>query len=326
MTTDIHVASLGDEELWRSIHAESGIPSHSWAFCQALSHSGIDPKLALVRGGSARLVIPFFERRWRGETDICTILSVSGAAMHASDSGLLDAWAAFSSSRGWVAGYLQLEPESSIGGIAGAMPGNQVLLLDLTGRDPLANASSIIRRKIRRAEAQGARIIEDRAKLAAAVLRLYPLTMIRSGARRHYQFSDETLRRWTLDPDILAIGAAAGEDVDTVALFPVSGTRAEYHIAASSEAGRELSAWLIAQAIAKLKQLGVVSLNLGGGVSPGDGLHQFKKRFGGRELPLHAVRQIYRPDIYESLCRAAGASPDESWFPAYRAAEARREL
>ena len=47
--------------------------------------------------------------------------------------------------------------------------------------------------------------------------------------------------------------------------------------------------------------MGIPFLNLGGGVRDGDTLAEFKRRFGGLELPLKSLRQIYRPDEYAVL-------------------------
>jgi hypothetical protein len=70
-----------------------------------------------------------------------------------------------------------------------------------------------------------------------------------------------------------------------------------------------------------LRALGVTSLNLGGGIREGDDLAEFKRRFGAAELPLVSLRQVYRQDEYERLCREAGVTSHRSaWFPPYRAA------
>jgi hypothetical protein len=64
-------------------------------------------------------------------------------------------------------------------------------------------------------------------------------------------------------------------------------------------------------------------LNLGGGIRPGDDLAEFKRRFGAVELPLASLRQVYRADAYEELCRAAGVTSERAgWFPPYRASGA----
>jgi hypothetical protein len=319
MHPHIRIVSLDDRHSWHTIQSRSGLGSHSWEFNQALSCSGIVPKLALVETEDNSLIFPFYERSWSNHVDICTTLSVSGAVMRpVARSDLLSAWAEFGAANGWVAGYLQFEPETSMCGIADAAPGNQIFLLDISRTDLLAGASSEIRRKIRRAKKLGVNLVEDRRALAKALQRLYPVTMARSGALAHYLFSSRTLELWTLDPGSLVIGAASGSEIEALSIFPYLGERAEYYITASSTEGRGLTAWLLWQGILRLQELGVRTLNLGGGVRPQDGLYQFKEKFGGRMAPLHAVRQIYQPGTYQRLCREANVPVGTTWFPAYR--------
>jgi hypothetical protein len=46
----------------------------------------------------------------------------------------------------------------------------------------------------------------------------------------------------------------------------------------------------------------------------------FKEQFGGTKLPLRSLRQIYRPDVFEQLCRQTGAVGHDpaGYFPPYR--------
>jgi hypothetical protein len=66
-----------------------------------------------------------------------------------------------------------------------------------------------------------------------------------------------------------------------------------------------------------LKSLHIPLLNLGGG---GGGIGESKRRYGGRELALRCIKQLYEPDIYEKLCRCANADPNDmtGYFPSYR--------
>ena len=58
----------------------------------------------------------------------------------------------------------------------------------------------------------------------------------------------------------------------------------------------------------------------------GDGIAEFKERFGARRLPLGALKQVYRPTVYADLCRDAGVldpADRTGYFPAYRRPGAR---
>jgi hypothetical protein len=147
--------------------------------------------------------------------------------------------------------------------------------------------------------------------------------MRRVKAGRHYEFSAATLERWALDPSSVVLAASLGDTVEAVSLFCVAGRTAEYHLNASSIRGRELTAQLIAGAITRLASASVGLLNLGGGVHPGDGLYQFKRRFNGTLRPVRAVCQIYNQAQYDELCHQAGSATVGDWFPAYRTPPAR---
>ena len=103
--------------------------------------TGVEPRLALLRDGGSELVIPFFERQWKDAIDICTLLSVPGARVTGAAPHLLSAWREHARSRGWIAGFIQFEPESDLAGVAEASDGNTVFMLDLAGADPLAGVS-----------------------------------------------------------------------------------------------------------------------------------------------------------------------------------------
>jgi hypothetical protein len=326
MHVSIQIVSLDEKSRWDALHSRSGIPSHSWAFSHALSYSQVSAQLAAVQVDADALIFPFYQRRWQEQIDICTVLSVSGAVMRSARQECLSAWTEFAAAKGWIAGYLQFEPETDMSGIADAIPGNRVFLLDLSESNLLAKTSQNVRRKIRLAEKLGVELVEDRHELAAAGKRLYSETMTRSGALAHYGFSESTLASWILDPDSLAIGAAHRSQIEAVVMFPFMGPRAEAHVGGASTSGRELMAWLLWQGIQKLTELGVKRLNLGGGVRPHDGIYKFKEKFGGPSLALHAVKQIYQPETYKRLCSEANVPANTAWFPAYRASAFERKL
>jgi hypothetical protein len=101
-------------------------------------------------------------------------------------------------------------------------------------------------------------------------------------------------------------------------VFSVAGGHAESQLLATTATGRRFTAWLIRHAVSRLRDLGVHTLNLGGGMRPNDGLETFKRRLGARAVPLRAVHQVYDEPAYRELCRRAGREPSEAWFPAYR--------
>jgi hypothetical protein len=316
---ELETASLDTPYLWDSIQEESGIPSHGRAYAMALSHSGISPKLCRVRTSDGGIVVPYFERDWHGCLDICTWLSVSGARLSGNPVKALQAWVSHAKEKNWVAGYLQIEPESRLPSGPEAAPGNAVFLLNLDVPDPLAQASHIIRRKVRRAESAGVVLVDDRELLAEALVRLYPSAMARLGATEAYNIPPDSLRELAAAPEILLLGALVNRSIEAVMVFPFTGYRSEYFLGASTVSGRDLTAWLLSQAFLRLRKAGVLQLNLGGGVRPGDGLYEFKKRFGGQPFSLGKLMHVYDRIAYQRLCHQAEVHLSSNWFPAYRA-------
>lgn len=320
MTVTIRMATLNEPWLWDELHARAAMPSQSRSYGAAFATADRHPRIALVEGNHGGfLSLVFHTRDWKGTQDICTILSVSGSAAQAPLQDLAEGWSAFARTQGWVAGYLQFAPEVTADSLPGLSEGNQVFLLDLQQADPLVAASQLIRRKVRRAAAAGALLVEDRSQLADALVRLYPDTLLRVGASAAYAMAPQALRELAMAPDILILGGAVETGIESVMVFPTAGSRAEFFINAGSLRGRDLNAWLLVQAMDRLAATGHRRLNLGGGVRSGDGLYRFKAMFGAPAVPLGVLRQVYRPDIYARLCAESGLPSHGAWFPAYRA-------
>ena len=323
MSGSVEIIALGDRERWLAEDARDGRPAQAWHYASAIARSGLEPRLALVSAGGARLRVPYYEREWRGERDIATWLGLSGASIAGEGSAPWALWREYAVAQGWVAGYVQLahdavpalHPDDRIAS------SNEVFVLDLDAGDPLALAAEIVRRKVRRAERAGVEAVDDPRRLADAFVRLYPQALERRQANATYQLDEPGMRALVAQPGAVVVGAALAGEVEAVAVFPRAGERAEYLCNACSEAGRELAAWQIARAMALLRAEGVRELNLGGGVAAGDGLHQFKARFHGRRHPLRSLQQVFAPARYAQLC-ADAAPVDGGWFPAYRRPDA----
>src|SRR5712692_5686640 len=155
MTEDITILCLDDRDRWIAEHQDGGLPSQSWHYAWGLSATGVAPKLAVVRAGGARMLLPFEVRSWCESTDIATILGLSGASITGGSGAPLVLWREFAAAQGWVAGYLQLAVTGDLDAeqlhVAGqAVANNAVFLLDLRKEIALAALSDSIRQKIRR--------------------------------------------------------------------------------------------------------------------------------------------------------------------------------
>jgi hypothetical protein len=301
-------------------------PAHTWGICRAAAlTSGLATFLFVFEDGDGRAVCPVSERDFGGRTDVVTPYGFGGFAGTVPRERLAEGWAAFARSRGWVCGYLGLNPVFHDGG--GFAPGevhvhNRLYVMDLRGTDAelWARLSQNRRRQLRDWASVERGLVHDRGALTAFLLAEYPAFFARRGVGPASDFSAQTMAAFAGLDDVWMVGAAPGGDVESVAVFAHTPHAADYLFGVSVPGAEHHSAHLIWAGAQRLRRLGVPSLNLGGGVREGDRLAEFKRRFGAAQLPLRSLRQVYDAEAYAELCRRAGVSPDRGgWFPPYRA-------
>lgn len=318
MQEEVTILGLDQRARWEAEHRVGGLPSQSWTYARGLSLSGYEPRLAVIRSRGSRLLIPYFERRRAGVLDMATLPGLSGASIAGSSQGVLGLWREHALERGWVTGYLQLSIDTPLD----PFPAEELVthtaffVFDTHTWSEQGSVSANFRhQKLYEGRRRGAELVEDRTRLAEAMVRLYPQAMQRLGAEP--RFSSASLAQWIEDPDALVIGAAVAGQVEAVHLGRIAGLHAEWQFSATSEEGRSLGSWLIAQGVAKARSLGARWCNIGGGARIGDRIHQHKLRFNAEQRPLRSLRQIYRPDRYRELCESSGLAPGSGRFPAY---------
>lgn len=324
----IESVSIDDPHGWHA--ALDGVahgPAHRWEYNRALAHGpGPAPFLIVASNPIGRILCPFYERSWKGARDLTTPYGFSGLATRGRHEALLDDLCDYLMRASYVCAYIALHPAlAEPANWFGLEPvgANSVYLVDLT--PPF----DVIRKRFRpnihaRIKAwrnSGARIIDDKGRLAEAFPELYRQTLERVDASQVYAFAKDTLETFLMDEHTLVLGAEQNGRIEAISVFMWTKWLGDYQFNASTADGREHSAALIVDAMARLRSLSVPVLNLGGGVSDGDGLAQFKRRFGGRRLPLVAMRKIFDRTRFERLCREAGhgADVDQGFFPPYRA-------
>jgi hypothetical protein len=152
----------------------------------------------------------------------------------------------------------------------------------------------------------------------AAFERAYEQTMRRTEAAERYFFGSGYFDAvfsyadgWMLlalssDGEVGAAAIAARSD--SILHYFLGGT-AEEHLADSPFKNVVDAMVLLAD------ELGM-SLNLGGGVRPGDGLEAFKRGFANSELPFRTHEIVCDEAEYERLSEGR---PQGTFFPAYRA-------
>jgi hypothetical protein len=156
----------------------------------------------------------------------------------------------------------------------------------------------------------------------AAFHRLYTETMHRTEATERYFFTAEYLARvlqfersWLLtarDPDGHPAAGAIAAVSDGVLHYFLGGT-------AEASLGDSPFKNVVVAMLDLADELGT-PLNLGGGLSAGDGLERFKRGFANAELPFRAHEIVCNAEIYARLSEGRGASGAASdFFPVYRA-------
>ena len=162
---------------------------------------------------------------------------------------------------------------------------------------------------------------ETSPELRADFLAAYTQTMERTGAAERYFFSagyfDRLLssqRTWLVvarEPEGAVAAASIAAASDGLLHYYLSGTADEY---LRDSPMKNLLAGMIEFAAGM-----DLPLNLGGGITPGDRLEEFKRGFANREEQWFTSELICDRVAYDELTRQAGADPSGEFFPAYRA-------
>jgi hypothetical protein len=315
---------LDSRDEWE--RALDGVPhvfGHTWGSCHALSLNGDPPALYAAERSGARVACPLIERPVGDRLDVATPYGFSGLTGTGPWPGFADHWRRFAAERGYVAGYLAVNAlfgDETYADPADVTVVNDTYVLDL--RDGVeAVAAGLSENRRRQLRAWRPDLHEhDTDRLASFFVEQYPLTMERKGAAARHRFSAATLAALCELRDTFLVGAVVEGAVESVSLFGHTPHAGDFIFNAALPGCQGHSAALIWSAVHRLVELGVPWLNLGGGMSPGDSLADFKARFGARPLPMRAVKAVYDRAAYAELCRARGADPGDrdGFFPAYR--------
>ena len=207
--------------------------------------------------------------------------------------------------------------------LAGAKPRNVCLLAD-PALDPKSRMSD--RQQIRKNARRGYSIEttpgpESGDELRRDFQRAYTQTMDRTGATDRYYFPaayfDRILsspRTWLVvarEPDGAVAAASIAAASDGLLHYYLSGTADEF---LRDSPMKNLLAGMIEFAGGM-----DLPLNLGGGITPGDRLEEFKRGFANREEQWFTSELVCDRPAYEELVRRAGVEADGDFFPAYRA-------
>jgi hypothetical protein len=147
---------------------------------------------------------------------------------------------------------------------------------------------------------------------------LYIETMERTAAAPRYFFKPGYLAGVLADRcSWLALCRAPDGSAAAGAIMARSDGMLHYYLGGTAAAHLARSPFKnVVDAMVVLSDSAGVPLSLGGGVSPGDGLEDFKRGFANAELPFHTHEVVCDEAAYRRL--SAGRE-EGSFFPAYRA-------
>jgi GNAT acetyltransferase-like protein len=203
--------------------------------------------------------------------------------------------------------------------LAGATARNVVQIAD-PGLPPKSRPSD--RRQVRRNLEAGYELeliagSETTADQRAAFLDLYEQTMRRAAAAPHYFFGAAYFDR-VLEAEAtwLALALAPGGEPAAASIVAVSDGFLHYYLSGSSDPhlGDSPMKNVVVRLVEHAATLDL-PLNLGGGISRGDALEEFKRGFANREQPWHTSELVCDRAAYDRL--SAGREPGD-FFPAYR--------
>jgi hypothetical protein len=155
------------------------------------------------------------------------------------------------------------------------------------------------------------------AEQRAALLAVYDQTMRRTGAAERYFFGAAYFDRiLAADRAWLALARAPGGEVAAASIAVGSDGYLHYYLSGSADAHlRDSPMKNVVAALVELSAEQSLPLNLGGGISRGDRLEEFKRGFGNREQPWLTSEIVCDADAYTRLSAGHDAG---DFFPAYR--------
>jgi hypothetical protein len=152
----------------------------------------------------------------------------------------------------------------------------------------------------------------------AAFLEVYEQTMRRTAAAEHYFFGADYFDRiLQAHQTWLALATAPDGALAAASIAAVSDGYLHYYLSGSADSHLRDSPMknVVARLVEHSAELGL-PLNLGGGITPGDALEEFKRGFANRQLTWLTSELVCDAGAYEKLSRGRDAG---GYFPAYRA-------
>jgi hypothetical protein len=148
-------------------------------------------------------------------------------------------------------------------------------------------------------------------------LDVYEQTMRRTEAAQHYFFGAEYFDRvFEAERTWLVLATAADGSLAAASIAAVSDGYLHYYLSGSADSHLREAPMknVVTRLVEHSSELGL-PLNLGGGISPGDALEEFKRGFANRQQPWRTSELICDERKYAQLSAGRDAG---GFFPAYR--------
>ena len=319
---------LDDPDAWsRALRIVRHPHAHTHAHVSAFHATAHDDTFLYVHLddlGETLVACPVSIRGDEGERDLYTPYGFGGFAANGPVPTFADEWRSFAESEDWVASYIFQNPllDGALGfeeGSFARVGTTYVLDLSQSPDDLLARMSSRRRAELRRWSPTAADLTSDPDEVDSFLAATADAFFDARAAAPVYRLTNDTWSRLLRAPSVWCTAVREHGTVVAASIFGESCGLVDYLFGISAPGASKYSAPLIWEAVNHFGAAQATTLNLGGGITAGDGVAEFKRRFGPDELPLTSGRFIHRVDTFRDLCRRAGADEDSSgFFPPYR--------
>jgi hypothetical protein len=299
---------------------------HTWENCHAMHlTTGYATYLYRFAYKDVLIVCPIAERRYDQYLDIVTPYGFSGFTGNPNYSEFQRHWWDFVRQKGYVCGYIALNPLFEQGSLFPAhevYQSNSLYFLNLTPTlDELYNNFDRNRkRQLRNWEDISSQFIFDRSTLTEFFITHYDEFIQRINAPPASHFSHQTLSHLCSLDNVFMVGAGNSQKIEAVYLFGYTPYAGDCLFNVSLLEGRHYATSLLWCGVQHLKSRHIPWLNMGGGIREDDSIAQSKQRFGACKKPFRYLKQVYRPEIYVELCQRVNANPYaiKGYFPAFQ--------
>ena len=319
---------LGDTRRWQEAIAQiPHVPAHTHDQVLAFHASSPDSHVLYVcrnRRGEVEVACPLAIRE-DSSPDVYTPYGIGGFASRRSLPWFAAEWGQFAESRGWITSYIAMNPllDNDLGFSQSVIHRAQDLFIVDLGPDLESIQGSMSRSRraaLARWDQAPSSVTWDKSRILDFVRQEAAAHFARRSAVPTYSFTDKTWELLLASPTVIAVAVTEETGLSACCIVGTTEGSADYLFGIPRPGGERHAAPLLWEAIKDLHAAGVQTLNLGGGIRAGDGVGEFKRRFGARGTPMTTLQLVHDPERYARLCAEIGTVPEtgRAFFPSYR--------